>query len=249
MAYLEREKSLKQISNNVYCEDFILECHIENMLLPNPYYDEPFLYLPNVLSDEVCKSIVDSVRGNEDAEAAMVKKSVLQGVVVPDIDEQIRKTLIHTLPEYLETIYRDAFAVAQQKIEAYFTLAMTTPTALQVLEYTRGDFYQKHADDSSELLNDQGNTAGFVCVVPQRKLTTVLFTTSWNAQPHDAYSFSGGELVFNYLYDAQENNIVLHPKAGDMVIFPSNPVFSHEVRPVKKGYRLTLVQWHNAIMY
>jgi SM-20-related protein len=38
----------------------------------------------------------------------------------------------------------------------------------------------------------------------------------------------------------------LRPEAGDMVVFFSNPYFSHEVLPVKEGYRLSLVQWHNA---
>jgi SM-20-related protein len=59
--------------------------------------------------------------------------------------------------------------------------------------------------------------------------------------------FSGGELLFNYLYDKEGSLVKIKPQAGDMVVFPSNPYFSHEVLPVKEGYRLTLVQWHDAI--
>lgn len=54
--------------------------------------------------------------------------------------------------------------------------------------------------------------------------------------------------MFNYLFDAQGNNIKFIPEAGDMIVFPSNPIFSHEVLRVEDGYRLTLVQWHNAIV-
>lgn len=31
------------------------------------------------------------------------------------------------------------------------------------------------------------------------------------------------------------------------VLFASNPIYTHEVKPVNDGYRLTLVQWHDAI--
>jgi SM-20-related protein len=60
--------------------------------------------------------------------------------------------------------------------------------------------------------------------------------------------FSGGELLFNYLMDEEGHTITLRPQAGDMIVFLSNPYFSHEVLPVTDGFRLTLVQWHNALL-
>ena len=62
-----------------------------------------------------------------------------------------------------------------------------------------------------------------------------------------AQSFTGGELMFNYLYGSEGEPVKIKPDAGDMIVFPSNPYFSHEVLPVHEGYRLTLVQWHDAI--
>jgi SM-20-related protein len=114
------------------------------------------------------------------------------------------------------------------------------------LGYESGSFYVKHSDDASELQDRDGNTVGFHTVAPERKLTTVLFTTSYTPNPTDSDHFSGGELLFNYLCDSHGNMITLRPEAGDMVVFFSNPYFSHEVLPVKDGYRLSLVQWHNA---
>lgn len=90
-------------------------------------------------------------------------------------------------------------------IEEYFSTALTLSTDIQVLEYTKGCFYIKHSDDSSELL-------------------------------------------FNYLKESEGNTIKLEPKARDMIVFPSNPYFSHEVLKVKEDYRLTLVQWHDGIV-
>ena len=127
-------------------------------------------------------------------------------------------------------------------------MGITTSTPLQILVYKAGDFYIKHSDDSSEIVDSNGKTVGFKCVAPERKLTTVLFGTSHQTESsNDKHSFDGGELLFNYLYDEKGQPVTLYPKAGDMVVFFSNPFFSHEVKPVKSGYRLTLVQWHNAL--
>jgi SM-20-related protein len=167
--------------------------------------------------------------------------------VDPDVDEKIRKTKIHKIPEFMLEEYRSSFLRCQRSIEEYFSIALTTATEVQALEYTAGAFYIKHADDSNELVNDNGETVGFIQVAPLRKVTTVLFATSYAEDRGDATHFSGGELVFNYLFDSAGRQITLQPKAGDLVVFPSNPIYSHEVLPVKEGYRLTLVQWHNGI--
>lgn len=77
----------------------------------------------------------------------------------------------------------------------------------------------------------------------------MLFGTSWAKETNLTHSFNGGELVFNYLYDEKKENIMLQPEAGDMILFLSNPFFTHEVKEVKEGYRLTMVQWHDAIVH
>ena len=134
----------------------------------------------------------------------------------------------------------------QKDIEEFFSLPLTTSTKIQTLEYTKGSFYKAHSDDSNVLLKDD-ELVGFIPVAPQRKITSVLFTTSHNKEK-TKNSFQGGELVFNYLYDEEEKQIRLEPQAGDMIVFLSNPYFTHEVLEVKDGYRLSLVQWHDGII-
>jgi SM-20-related protein len=103
-----------------------------------------------------------------------------------------------------------------------------------------------HSDDSSMLFKDE-KLVGFVPVTNERKVSTVLFTTSCEDEI-DKNSFQGGELLFNFLYDINGNQIKVKPKAGNMVVFLSNPYFTHEVLKVKQGRRISLVQWHNAIV-
>ena len=177
-----------------------------------------------------------------------MKKEIIAGIIQPSIVEEYRKTNIYTLDTFYKKYYDTQFIQYKSVMESYFSIALTVSTEIQVLEYKKGYFYIKHADDSSEIVDKNKQTVGFKLVAPQRKLSTVLFASSHvtNAD-NEAHSFSGGELMFNYLYGIDGKPIKIKPEAGDMIIFPSNPYFSHEVLPVEDGYRLTLVQWHDAI--
>lgn len=230
---------MHQISNYVYARDELLEWDIPTKRLPNPYHDFPYMVLEGVLSPSECRAITQSALSDQDAIAAELRGKSL--------DTAIRRTDIHTLSPEHRAIYNRRFEAVRGEIEAFFTLSLAHATDVQVLGYERGSFYLKHSDDSSELRDREGNTIGFHTVAAERKLTTVLFTTSYTPHPTDQDHFSGGELLFNYLCDEQGNMIMLRPEAGDMVVFLSNPYFSHEVLPVKEGYRLSLVQWHNAL--
>ncbi|WP_419771431.1 MAG: 2OG-Fe(II) oxygenase [Candidatus Marinarcus sp.] len=234
-----------QISNKVFCDKFLIDLDIETKLLTNPYYDSPFLVIKNFLSESRCSKIVETVKKNQDAIDAKIRQ---KGEILLDeaLDTTIRKTKLYDLDDKNAKIYEKSFLRHQKEIEDFFSVALTTSTKIQTLEYTKGCFYKQHSDDSNVLVKDNV-IIGFLPVAPQRKVTSVLFTTSCN-ESNLINSFSGGELVFNYLYDENGKNITLKPQAGDMVLFLSNPYFTHEVLEVKSGYRLTLVQWHDALV-
>lgn len=229
---------MHQISNFVYARDELLGMEIPTKRLPNPYHDFPYMVLEGVLSPAECRAITQAALADRDAVQAKLRGRAL--------DTAMRRTDIHTLSPEHQAIYEGRFAAVRDEIEAFFALSLSQATDVQVLGYESGSFYVRHSDDSSELRDHEGNTIGFRPVAPERKLTTVLFTTSYTPHPTDSDHFSGGELLFNYLCDEQGNTITLRPEAGDMVVFLSNPYFSHEVLPVKEGFRLSLVQWHNA---
>lgn len=229
---------MHQISNYVYARDELLEWDIPTKRLPNPYHDFPYMVLEGVLSPSECRAITAAASADKEAVQAELRGRSL--------DTAIRKTDIHTLSTEHRDIYNRRFEAVKAEIEKFFALSLAKATNVQVLGYESGSFYVKHSDDSSELRNNQGDVIGYKAVAPERKLTTVLFTTSYTPHPTDSDHFSGGELLFNYLCDEHGNTITLRPEAGDMVVFFSNPYFSHEVLPVKEGFRLSLVQWHDA---
>jgi len=230
---------MHQISNFVFARDELLNWDIPTKRLPNPYYDFPYMVLEGVLSPEECQEITRFALQNTDYENAQLRGKAL--------DTTIRNTALHSLPKELQNLYENRFESVRPQIEDFFSLSLSKSTKVQVLEYREGSFYLRHSDDSSELRDRDGNTIGFKTVAPERKITSVLFTTSYTPHPTDAQHFSGGELLFNFLCDENGNTIKLRPEAGDMIVFFSNPYFSHEVLPVKKGFRLSLAQWHDAL--
>jgi SM-20-related protein len=237
---------MTQISNKIFCDDFLIDLEFQNKLLPNPYYDYPYLIIKNFLPENLCNEIVKVIQHNNDAtEAKIRQKNDL--FLEETLNKQIRKTKIYELSQSYKELYEASFYQHQKEIEDFFSVALTTSTPIQVLEYTQGSFYKAHSDDSNVLLKEN-QIVGFVNVAPQRKVTSVLFMTSRSEEDVSNNSFNGGELVFNYLYDENKENITFKPQAGDMILFLSNPIFTHEVKEVKSGYRLTLVQWHDAIV-
>ena len=235
---------MTQISNNIYCSDFLLDLDIKTKLLPNPYYDYPFLIIENFFDKNECDEINKEIKKDEDVQKAQLRANNPQ--IKATTNEEIRKTNIYTLNKTHFEIYTNRFLQHQALIENYFKLALTTSTDVQVLEYLKGSFYTMHSDDSSMLYKKE-ELIGFIAVAKQRKISTVLFTTSNDEQISDT-TFTGGELLFNFLCDKDGNEIKIKPKAGTMLVFLSNPYFTHEVLKVIDGRRITLVQWHNAVI-
>jgi SM-20-related protein len=235
---------MTQISNNIYCADFLITLDIKTKLLPNPYYDYPYLIIENFLSSHECDDINEKVKEDDDYQKAQVKIKDL--IIKSQTNEEIRKTNIYTLSEKYLEIYTDRFLEHQALIEDYFKLALTTSTKVQVLEYLINSFYAMHSDDSSMLYKDD-KLIGFTAVAKQRKISTVLFTTTNDELISDT-TFTGGELLFNFLCDINGHEVKIKPKAGSMLVFLSNPYFTHEVLKVIQGRRISLVQWHNAII-
>ncbi|WP_373073541.1 2OG-Fe(II) oxygenase [Sulfurimonas sp.] len=237
-----------QISEKILLDEYIYNLDIQTNYLPSPYKETPYLIIKNFLEPHELSLFVKEVNEDEDAEQAKVKSEVIHGVVEPKVIKKYRDTNIYSLDTHLNELYQSKFLKHQKIIEEYFHIALTTSTDVQALEYIKDGFYIQHADDSNALIDKDGNIVGYTTVAPERKLTTVLFATSYKEDANDRFNFSGGELVFNFLRNLDGSEVILKPEAGDMVVFPSNPYFSHEVKKVKSGYRLTLVQWHNAIL-
>jgi len=99
-----------------------------------------------------------------------------------------------------------------------------------VVAYSPGSSFGLHSD------NDVNYKPG---AIPDQQLAirnvvgAILYINSSydSTEEKDKYGYSGGEIVFPYA------NVKYSPKSGDLIMFPSNYLATHEVLPCNDGYR------------
>ena len=243
-----KKLELTQVGNNVFCPKHWLDTIVpESMkILPNPYYEAPFIY-DNIDFD--FEGMKNFVKNHEDESKKIGIISTDDGVVLPKKNTQIRNTYNIIPNETFIKEYNRFFESQRNKIEEFFNVSLMQSIDPQILIYKDGCFYKRHSDNCSEIVDLDKNIIEFNPVAPARIITTVLFITTSVKEPNDEFEFSGGELVFDFLFDDKLKKLSIKPKEGDFVCFLSNPYFSHSVKKVKKGMRVSVVQWHNAIVH
>ena len=146
-----------------------------------------------------------------------------EAVVIGDADPegQIRRSTIRWVPttEKFAWIYNVLGWNVQTVNKDAFNFDLTHIETLQFTEYDESDsgFYTAHVDNGETL-------AGF------RKLSFVLQLT-------DPSKYTGGELKLH----VSSEPTVLPKDRGKLLFFPSYTL--HEVTPVTKGKRYSLVGW------
>ena len=228
---------MHQVSNLLYCSDFLYDIQIPSLLLNKAYFDYPFLIVGEFMSKDECESVLEHIKQTYDYELARVKSTSMA------VDLSIRNTEIYALTAAQDERYELKFDAIRAQVERFFNLSLLGASDAQVLSYNKDSFYIRHADDSSEIVDSNGDAVDYKQVAPQRVITTVLFLNSGGED------FSGGDREFSHLSDINGVPFRFSPKQGLMVIFPSNPYFAHEVLKVTDGHRASLVKWHNAIVY
>lgn len=94
-----------------------------------------------------------------------------------------------------------------------------TLNQLDLLKYDKDHHYNFHVDHSSNMNS-------------KRTLSAILFLNN---------DYKGGELCFKNTYDDEQK--IVNPIPGTLIIWPSNMLFPHMVKPVIEGVRYTVVAW------
>ncbi len=215
-----------QISQDIYALDEIWELNFKKHPLSNGYGKYPFLIFDNLLDIKELKEAINSLKSSS-------YKARISG---NRVDENIRKTLIHSPTPQIETIFQKAFFKVKEEAEKFYGVSFLKGSQLQILEYKEGGFYKCHADNANEIIKDK-KLINYK-VVNNRDLTTLLFLNS---------NFEGGEIEFCHLRYNNGKRVIYKPKGGDMIIFPSHGLFAHEVKKVKKNSRFAVVKWWQVI--
>jgi len=88
---------------------------------------------------------------------------------------------------------------------------------IQILKYTKGGHYRFHSDSGP---------------VNSRSVSLIYFVNS---------DYEGGDLCFKDIKNNQE--LTVEKKRNRLIIWPSNFMYPHSVKPITKGTRYSIVAW------
>ena len=117
--------------------------------------------------------------------------------------------------------------------EASWNFDITSVESIQITKYKPGGFYKWHCDGGSDCLSARN--------IPNNKfLHGNVRKLSMTVLPNDNYK--GGEFQFcTYSEEKSHINTPDFNSAGSIIFFPS--FMEHQVAPVTKGTRYSLVAW------
>lgn len=120
-------------------------------------------------------------------------------------------------PEYRRKLDTNIFVCVSKALQYYTddfeNLNIQSDTGYDLLQYNEGQFYEEHIDSFKQ----------------QNR------TLSCSLMLNDDYE--GGEFSFF------KRKLKFKLKKGSVIMFPSNFMFPHEILPVEKGTRYSIVTW------
>lgn len=177
-----------------------------------------------------CKQLVDEL----DKTITNISSSVFNADGTSKVDNYHRSSSAMLV----DTAFRRDTALIMLNAVDLFASTMLAKRAslsepLQFLKYDKENSGHFLAHTDNAYYDSQGI---FRYTSPKRVLTCVAYIND---------DYEGGELVFNTVRDDQGQPIKLKPAIGEMVIFPSDIRFMHEVLTVTKGRRYSIVGWYD----
>jgi predicted 2-oxoglutarate/Fe(II)-dependent dioxygenase YbiX len=120
---------------------------------------------------------------------------------------------VRNWPEVDVRLFKELSPLAKEYSEPHFGMEFTSDEGYGILRYQVGGFYKQHVDHFADHSRIFGCSIGL----------------------NDNYE--GGEFSF---WDRKKS---IKLGRGDVLFFPSNFFFPHEVQPVTAGVRYTIVTW------
>ena len=187
----------------------------------------PDCLLLNIFTIDTCDQLVTELRSIHGAAATVHGRNAV-GTVEPAIRKATRVVASPaTRARVLQRLVDQKSA-----IEEHFGLNLGEPEEPQFLRYEAGDHFVAHQDGNTQLVFDDSRF---------RKISVVIFL---NAQSESATpgTYGGGSLVLHGNCPGSSLRSPVAALPGSLVAFRSET--THEVAPVTRGERYTVVSWY-----
>ena len=208
--------TLKITSNDKLIKNEILDGQFSSSMLDH------ILYLPSFIDKDICLSVMNSLDKLEKDNSAPYTDGLLNNDADSYFDPDI---------EYIDTvrdrIFVDGIKEYADKVRSfnwsYYDTDSFHCSEMIIRRYNQGSEFKYHHDDII------GEIFPHWFLRRQNILTCNFYFS--NADDYD-----GGDLVFTC-------GKSFHPSMGDIIIFPSNWMFYHEVQKITKGTRYSGTVW------
>lgn len=177
-----------------------------------------------------CARLRAAARAADRTAAAVLKAGV------PTVDEAARRTVRVAMPPDETALVMERLEATRPALEARFGENRLAWDGVQFLIYRPGDYFRPHRDYSAE--------PGHEATLRRRVAVVVFLNGTGEATRPDAETFDGGALTFYGLLDEPRLRDVGYPlraETGLLVAFRASVL--HEVTPVSRGARHTVVAW------
>jgi hypothetical protein len=191
---------------------------IENKSTYKKNIEDYIIVFDNILSNEVCDAILNEYVNSPEWYPTVVGEGT--------IERHIRNTdsIGISIPNVIQrnqnvrkalddAIFNGAANAIQKYNDVFFEARIMEDSGYDLLRYHEGQFYIQHTDS----------------------FKTQPRSVSCSFALNDDYE--GGEFAF---WD-REKKVIL--KKGSVIMFPSNFMYPHEIMPVTKGTRYSIVTW------
>lgn len=171
----------------------------------------------NVVPDELCDMIIEEYKNDEWSEATIMKGEVEKSIRNCQNIGISQSYRISKNPEYRRKLDTNIFVCTSKALQYYMDdfeyVNIERDTGYDLLRYKEGEFYEEHIDSF---------------IHHNRSISCSLMLND---------DYDGGEFSFF------KRKLKFKLKKGSVIMFPSNFMFPHEILPVQKGTRYSIVTW------
>ena len=226
-----------ELNHNWYADEpFQVDDDIKQFDVSNRPYP---IYRQTIFTRQECDELYLSVIKDYDSKTDA-------RVYTPDglgstVNRDFRDTDSYQQHLYLTQQHHQKLYQGVQNAANWFnTTLLTQSDVSQILGYGRGNKFSHHCDNS---ITDSTGVK-WVCNDKARELTAICYISDQVTEDPKFNEFSGGSLIFSRVRNKHTNEpLVYRPRAGELVVFPSNPFYGHEVLNIRSGYRINIVSW------
>jgi len=191
----------------------------EYLITPSSKLEDFICVFDDILSKESCDLILEEYKNTNEWEYPAISKN-------NSIDTEVRNCMAINISEQCtieknvnsrfkidNLLYKSIQDVVNKYADIFTSFNINLDTGYELLKYEKGQFYKQHTDS----FKDQ-----------QRSL-------SCSIQLNEDYE--GGEFAFF------NREMMIRTKPGSVIVFPSNFMYPHEIMPVIKGTRYSVITW------